>query len=98
MKTPVRTLTALAAMLLIPLGAVAAEQVALVAPAETKTGKPAKKAEAQCEQSTASRIKKSKEDCGKASQPTTTYSKEDLERTGQTDTAEALRRLDPRFR
>ena len=77
-KIPGRTLIALAAVLLLPLSAVAAEQA----------GKPvAKKADARCEPSTASRIKKSKEDCGKDSQPTSTYSKEELERTGQTDTA-----------
>ncbi len=102
MKNSARTLTALAAALLIPLGAFAADAVtppakAPDAKAEVKSeAKPTRKAEIKCEQPVASRIQKGKSDCDKGALGTRTYTREEIESTGQTDTAEALRRLDPR--
>lgn len=61
---------------------------------------PPKKEEAKCTQVPGSHIRLAKpEDCSKAARgPYRSYSKEDLESTGETDVAEALRKLDPRFR
>ena len=106
MKRHSGMLATFAAALLLPLGAMAAEPAEKPesqSPTETQVqdeqGKKAqKKAEKPCTTSTASRIRRDKADtCGKESQPTRTYSREEIESTGQTDTAEALRRLDPRF-
>ena len=96
MKNSARTLTALAAAVLIPLGALAADAPPPAASETKATDSKAKKAEPKCEQSSASRIRKNEADCAKDSQPTRSYSKEELDGTGQTDTGEALRRLDPR--
>ncbi|HEV7633017.1 MAG TPA: hypothetical protein VGO41_08490 [Steroidobacteraceae bacterium] len=118
MKTSARTLTALVAAFVIPLGTLAAEPETPATTAESSpatetpaadakatdakatdskaTHSKARKADTKCEQSTSSRIRKNKGDCDKDSQPTSSYSKEELESTGQTDTADALRRLDPR--
>lgn len=93
---PIR-LAALAAALLIPLGALAADSPQ--PKAEQKAAQKAgQKVDKDCEVSTASRIHRSKTDCPKDMQPTRSYSKQELESTGQIDTGEALRRLDPRFR
>jgi hypothetical protein len=98
------TLTSFAIALLLPLGAVAAEPAAptqtpaAAQAAAQATAAKAGKDEKSCEKSTASRIRKSNpKDCGKDAQPIRSYSREEIESTGQTDTAEALRRLDPRF-
>jgi hypothetical protein len=89
MKRLSASLAALAVAFVLPLAAVATEP----ATAPTK----AKKVEKACE-AAASRIRRSKaDDCAKETQPTRTFTQRDLENTGQFDTAEALRRLDPRL-
>ena len=99
MKNSARTLTlagALALVIALPVGAFAAEAQTPPAKESVKAETKAKKAEPKCEPSTASRLRKDEKDCGKDSQQTRSYSKSELESTGQTNTAEALRRLDPR--
>lgn len=93
-----RTLTLIAAALLLPLGAVAADAAAPAADApKASTAKPVKKTTLECD-TTSSRIRRDKGGkCTPSSAPTRTYTKEDIDSTGQTDLTEALKRLDPRF-
>jgi hypothetical protein len=96
-------LTTCAIALLLPLGALAADPAAPAqSPASAQAAAQAVAAKARKDEkpcnATASRIRKSNpKDCGNDAQPTRSYSREEIESTGQTDTAEALRRLDPRF-
>lgn len=91
----------LAAALLMPLGALAAETAAPPTDPPAKEAPKAhvtKKPVEDCRETAATRIHKNKPgECAKSTQPTRTYTKEDLDSTGQTDTGEALKRLDPRF-
>ena len=99
-----RTVAALAAALLLPLGAMGAEPSSSAAPAaDTAQAAPAadgkaKKAEPKCEATATTRIRKMKPtDCAKDAVGSRSYSKEELERTGEFQVGEALRKLDPRF-
>ena len=112
MTRHLRFIPALAAALLMPLGALAADaptpdaQSKAEAQVETKAdAKAAKTARAQkakaketeCE-ATASRIQRNKAgECWKSTQPSRTITKDELDSTGETDVGEALKRLDPRF-
>ena len=97
MKLYTGKVAALAAALLLPLGAVAAEPAAPAdKPVAAQEAKP-KKIDKSCESASASRIRKEKGECINSAAPTRSFSKEEIESTGQTDTAEALKRLDPRF-
>ena len=99
----------LAAALLLPLGALAADatppqpseaaqETRKDADTRAADAKPRKKAAMACEGATASRIRRNKAgECVHSAQPTRSYSKEDIDTTGQTDMGEALKRLDPRF-
>jgi hypothetical protein len=94
-----RTIAALAAALLLPLGLNAAEPAKPAAPAaESAVDAKTKKAEPKCESTATTRIRKMKSsDCAKDAVGARTYSKEELERTGEIEVGEALRKLDPRF-
>ncbi|RYZ63585.1 MAG: hypothetical protein EOP08_10655 [Proteobacteria bacterium] len=95
MKIRTTTLPALAATLLLPATLFAADEPA---PAEAKAAAArAAKADLSCEPSARSRIRKARSLGCNDAQPTRSYSREDLQSTGQFDSAEALRRLDPRF-
>ncbi len=91
-----RTLTLLAAALLLPLGGALAADTATPAKEAPKV---AKKQPLDCTEATVSRIRRNLKEgeCPKSATPSRTYSKQDLESTGQTDVNEALKRLDPRF-
>jgi hypothetical protein len=86
------SLAFLAAALLLPLGATAAED----------TDKPAAAAKAarderQCSMPTSPRLQKKNDDCSQAKEWARSHSGADLSSTGQFNAAEALRRLDPRL-
>lgn len=91
------SLAALAAAFVLPVSAVATEPAAPAAVTSVAVTK-AKKVEKTCEATATSRIRRNTaDDCAKQMQPTRTFTQRDLETTGQFDTAEALRRLDPRL-
>jgi hypothetical protein len=94
-----RTLTLIAAALLMPLGVMAADAPAPATDApKATTAKPARKTALGCDETTSSRIRRDKGGkCTPSSAPTRTYTKEDIDTTGQADLSEALKRLDPRF-
>lgn len=83
--------SALAASLLLPLSAVAAD-VAKPGPAAVAQ---AAKNERQCSMPTSSRLQKKNDDCAEAKERTRSYSNRELNSTGQANAVEALRRLDP---
>jgi hypothetical protein len=93
----------LAAALLLPLGAVAADAAKpaptpATAAAATAAAAKAAKAERQCSMPTSPRLQKKGDDCEQATERTRWHSKGDLDSTGQFDTAEALRQLNPSVR
>ncbi len=87
----------LAALLLLPMVALAAEAPTPLTAQGTKVVKA--KEQPRCEAPTGSRIRPSeKTGCDKKPDPfLTSYSQDDLLKTGQIDINQALRRLDPRF-
>jgi hypothetical protein len=84
----------LAAALLLPLGAIAADS-AKPAPAPAAAAAKSAKAERQCSMPTSPRLQKKGDDCEQATERTRWHSKGDLDSTGQLDTAGALRQLNP---
>jgi hypothetical protein len=91
-----RSFAVLAAALLLPLGAIAADS-AKPAPAAAAAAKAAK-AERQCSMPSSPRLQKKGDDCEQATERTRWHSKGELESTGQFDTAGALRQLNPSVR
>jgi hypothetical protein len=99
------SLVVLAAALLLPLGAAAADAPKDAPPAASTTAKPAKAAtdksnkvardERQCSMPSSPRLQKKGDDCADAKERTRWHSKDDLNSTGQMSTADALRQLDP---
>ena len=96
MKIRSGTFAVVAAALLLPLGATAADKpktAPATATTATTAAKPAKE-ERQCSMPTSPRLQKKGDDCEHAKERTRTHSNEELNSTGQS-TAEALRRLNP---
>ena len=92
------TLATLAAAMLLPLGAIAADAPAPAkAQSEATAAKEKKVEKAPCESTATTRLRRSKgEDCVR-DPGSRTWTKEELDNTGQMDTREALKRLDPRI-
>jgi hypothetical protein len=93
MKRHSRFFAFLAAALILPLGAMGADEAKpKPAAATTKTTKDVR----QCSMPSSPRLQKKKDECAEAKEGARWYSNGDLKDTGQTDTAEALKQLDPR--
>lgn len=100
MKIRSITAAALASALLLPLTLHAGDETpppAAKTEASATSAHKGAKADPRCEPTAQTRIRKNKAQGCIDIQPTRSYSREELENTGQTDTAEALKRLDPRF-
>ena len=93
MKLHFGSLAVLAAALLLPLGATAADQPKPTSAAAAKSAKD----ERQCSMPTSPRLQKKGDECETAKERTRSHSNEELNSTGQS-TAEALRRLNPSVR
>ena len=94
MKHHFRSFAVLAAALLLPLGAMAADPPK---PSPAAAAKAAKD-ERQCSMPTSPRLQKKGDECEQAKERTCSHSKEELDSTGQANTADALRRLNPSVR
>ena len=92
MKRHSRFFAFLAAALILPLGAMGADEAKPKAAATSKTAKDVR----QCSMPSSPRLQKKKDECAEAKEGARWYSNGDLKDTGQADTAEALKQLDPR--
>ena len=93
MKHHSGTFAVLAAALLLPLGATAADPPKPSPAAAAKSPKD----ERQCSMPESPRLQKKGDECEQAKERTRSHSKEELDSTGQS-TADALRRLNPNVR
>jgi hypothetical protein len=93
MRRHSRFFALLAAALILPVGAMGADDAK---PKPSAAAAKAAKDVRQCPMPSSPRLQKKKDECAEAKEGARWYSNGDLKDTGQIDTAEALKQLDPR--